>query len=192
MDLVNSHRGLTGFSAMIMLVAILLTAITVSSALVYVTNNINNEVTGKERPEDAQFEQPFVVEQVMARDTDNDKRLDSLDFIVHFGKGDTKIKFNDTVIYAGTDVTGCSSFVYEEWTDDLCNYTVTYLHQGSDYAQGYLSPGDFVRIRLRNMTAKEDKNAVFRIVPKSGVLTHVKVDFPLRILGENYQVWPVT
>ncbi|MBD3260728.1 MAG: hypothetical protein GF334_03490 [Candidatus Altiarchaeales archaeon] len=190
LKLIKCNKGLTGFSALIVLVALMLAAITAAAAVFMTTGELNTAVQGKNRPDDVQFEQAIVVEQVMARDTDSDKKLDEIDFIIRYGRGNNRIYFNDTIIYAQSSVTDCPEFEFGASAGN-CNYSLTYFQRGTKWRDYTLSEGDIARLRVTNVTSVEDRNAIFKFVPETGMIAHIQIDFPKRIMGSNYQVWPV-
>jgi hypothetical protein len=189
-----SKRGLTGLSTLILLIAILLAVAVTALALISTSQSLvrRDEQTAKEKTQHIQH--PIIVEMVRAWDSDQDKLIDRLSFVVRLHWGDEPINFNRTVVIIDSDVVNCTSMDYGPDALTDCAYTITYMRQGSDWEQDYLHAGDLVELRFTGtnlITGVEDLTSKFTFIPSHGLPTELKCEIPRRIYPRNMELWPL-
>jgi flagellin-like protein len=195
MSLLTSRRkGVAGLDALIIFIAIVLVVAVTAAILLSTSSTLmqHSGVTQKEKTRSIQ--RPIVVENVWARDTNSDKKLDELVFLIRLRAGDEPIGFNETVITLNSKVTNCSALSYGPDTIQDCNYSFVYGKKGIDWSQDSLGSGDVVDVHFSGpniINSVEDQDAHFTFIPSHGLPTEIKMYIPPRISPANVAIWPL-
>jgi hypothetical protein len=181
-------------AALILLIAILLAVTVAALAIISTSQSLVRRGEQVQREKSSGIQHPVIVEMVKAWDNDGDTLLDDLVIVVRLHWGDDAINFNRTVIILDSDVINCTSLDYGPDAISGCEYTLTYLRQGSDWENDYLHAGDLAELHYSStqlVPGVEDLASRFTIIPSHGLPTELKMEIPRRIFPQNMEVWPL-
>jgi hypothetical protein len=190
----GNRRGLSGISALIVMIAIMISAFVIGVSIFNATRVlfISQETTAKEK--ESGIANPIVIETVRARDLEGRRKLDMIVAVVRLRHGDDAISFNDTIIIPNTKAINCSSINYGVGAKPGCAYDIEYLKMGGRWRHDWLSPGDVVEMKYSGeglLKDVEDFSARFIFVPPTGVTTTISFDIPERVYPANIHLWPL-
>jgi archaellin len=187
------RRGVAGLDALIIFIAILLVASVVGTALLSTSKALVNKDKAVSAEKSKSIQRPILVESLRGSDTDGDRRLDELIFLLRLREGDESVRFNETILIVNSKAVNCTSIGYGLDASENCTYGVSYVKRGHDFEVDRLSMGDLVEVVFRGpnvIGGVEDNRASFIFIPSHGMQTEIKAHMPERVTKNNH-LWPL-
>ncbi|MBU0762366.1 MAG: hypothetical protein KKD39_05020 [Candidatus Altiarchaeota archaeon] len=188
------RRGLAGISALILMVAVLISAFVIGYSLYTATQTLLRQQEAVSEQKEKSLQRPVIVEHLRAQDLDADKRVDVLVAVIRLRGGDNPINLNDTIVLTQTSAINCSALTYGLDSKPGCRYEIAYAKTGKRWYQDHLSDGDLIEMRYSDTQLRkgvEDLSSRMVFVPPEGLSTQVNFEMPARIYPPNIYLWPV-
>jgi flagellin-like protein len=189
-----ADRGVAGLDALIIFIAIILAASVIALSLINTSQTFVRRDQAVQAEKTKGIQKPIVLDQMRAYDSNGDRRLDRLYWVMRLRNGDEPVRFNETVIIARSEAVNCTSLSYGQDADPLCAFTVSYSKSGPDFQQDYLNNGDMVELGFSGQNIVpgiEESEAQFTFIPSHGLSSELKANIPERIMPANMQLWPI-
>jgi archaellin len=195
-----------GIGTLILFIAFILVAAVAASVLISTTSTLQSKAlnTGKQTTDEVGTSMTAV--QIYAEDaSDNtvDKQVDWFYYTIKLSAGSEPIRFSDVLLTMNTnnqsqDYTyygdtgysaGCSDT--DTLTGNASKYFITYSLSSSQQTNGYIFPGDVVKLCFASPRAVgEAEDVKFNLVPKIGSTLVVDTTMPSLMRDKRIYVFP--
>jgi archaeal flagellin FlaB len=185
------NKGMMGVGTLIIFIAVILVAAVAAAVLISTAGSLQQRslVTGGQAEEGVSTGAEAV--SVMATDASADHTIEDFEMLLRLQAGSESMNLNNTVVVLDTSTTSQNLDYSGADTYDTVNYGVTYVKQGPDYENGYLSRGDVVKVWFSaDGSIAENQKVRLKVIPRVGQATIVEFTTPDVMTDSRITLWP--
>ncbi|MBD3388794.1 MAG: hypothetical protein GF416_06975 [Candidatus Altiarchaeales archaeon] len=197
------NKGLMGIGTLIIFIAVILVAAVAAAVLVSTSGSLQQRslTTGSQAEEGVSTGAEAV--SVMATDGSTGHDLEHFEVLLRLQAGSEALNLNNTVVLVDTATTSQSldyggAVADGTESSNTYSYAVTYVKQGPDYEQDYLSRGDVIKMKFRcdDCTSGdtggigENKKVRIKIIPRVGTTSIIEFTTPDVVTDQRITLWP--
>ena len=185
-------KGLMGISTLIIFIAIILVAAAAATVIILTTGHLRTEsIKTQSKAKKGVSQTASIIDVTVTDGSDGD--IEDFEVIIRLGPGSDSIDLNDSLLvvttpswsqemeYNGSGTTAVGSI----------SFWVEYVVQGPNYALGYVTRGDLVRLRFHADSAVlASKKLKFKFIPKIGPITEINTVTPNIIKDVKLTLYP--
>jgi len=203
MKFLEGRRGLTGISALIIFIAVVLIA--AMSAILLINYGGNLQQSAIKVKQESEGASMVKVDYIVGLDGSAGKDLERFEVIMRLEAGSNDLRFNDTIILVETYTTS-QTIHYNMSAGDTSNaaattadYTVEWIRTSSDHEVGYLKRGEIVKVRFNHYCCgpsdttggvSENKKLDITVIPRLGNPTPTYLITPKTINEQRKPLYP--
>jgi flagellin-like protein len=187
----SGNKGMMGVGTLIIFIAVILVAAVAAAVLISTAGSLQQRslVTGGQAEEGVSTGAEAV--SVMATDARTDHTVDTFEMLLRLQAGSEAMNLNNTVITVDTSTTTQNLDFSGDTSYSTVNYGVSYVKQGPDYENGYLSRGDVVKVWLNASGAVAENSKVrLKVIPRVGQTTIIEFTTPDVMTDQRVTLWP--
>lgn len=199
----NNKKGDMGIGTLILFIAFILVAAVAASVLVSTTSALQSKALSTGKATQAEVGTSMTAIEVYAEDaTDNggDKKVDYFFYTIKLSSGSDPIRFSDVLLTMNTDNSSMDYQYETNLSDANCSnsstledyeYGIIYSLKSSQYTEGYVFPGDVVKLCFKAPRAiGEAEDIKINMVPKVGATLMVDTIMPALMKDKRIYVFP--
>ena len=197
-----NRKAEMGIGTLILFIAFILVAAVAASVLVSTTGALQSKalVTGKATQ--AEVGTSMTAIEVYSEDATSDYQVDYFYETIKLSSGSDPIRFSDILLTMNTNNASGEYSYQSNHTLDNCSdgdgstlglttYGIEYSLTSDDYTDGYIFPGDVVKLCWKSPRGINEAEAIkISLVPKVGATLAVETDMPALMKDTRAYVFP--
>ena len=199
----RDNKGLMGIGTLIIFIAVILVAAVAAAVLISTAGSLQQRslTTGSQAEEGVATGAEAV--SVMAQDGATGHDIETFEVLLRLQAGSDPLNLNNTVVLVDTATTSQSLDYGGNVSDSVASattyqYVVTWVKQGPDYEQNYLSRGDVIKLKFRcddcisgdTGGIGENKKVRIKLIPRVGTTSIIEFTTPDVITDQRITLWP--
>ena len=188
----RTKKGQMGIGTLIIFIAIILVAAIAAAVLLGTGGSLQQRALTTGKQTEREVSGGITVVTVTGTDGSSGNSINTFEVLVKLAAGSDPIALNDTIITVDTKTTTQSLQYHSNASQGgTTYYNVTYVKEGSEHANGYLSTGDIAKIMYQTTSAIEESQTIrTRIIPKHGIIVPVDYITPDVIIQRRILLYP--
>ncbi len=186
-----NSRGEMGVGTLIIFIAMILVAAVAAAVLISTASSLQQRALSTGGQAEAGVSTGIEAISVQGTDASTDHTVEDFEVLVRLQSGSEAMNLNNTIVVFDTssttqnlDYSGSTSF-------STYNFGVSYVKQGPEYEEGYISRGDVVKLEMTSSSSVNENKAVrLRITPRTGTSTEIMFTTPDVMTDKRISLWP--
>ncbi|NQZ84362.1 MAG: hypothetical protein HRU03_01470 [Nanoarchaeales archaeon] len=193
----KEKKAAQGIGTLIIFIAMILVAAVAAGVLIQTAASLQSKSldVGKQTQEKITTDLEVIqVYGANATDGTLDGGNDTLTVVIRLGTGSTPIKLSETSIKLDSmSSIDSSNYIYFDGAYSESKYNYTYVIQGPNAVDGYVTPGDTISVRFILKTGiriHESQSLTIRVIPKNGAIKPVDMTMPSASIYPVVHLYP--
>jgi archaellin len=189
----RSRKGLTGISALIIFIAVVLASIITATLIFSASDRLTSKALDRHKKAETSLSASIDVMSVVGSDGSNGD-IEDFEIMLKIAPTSEPIHFNFTAITASTSFWNQEMEYNGTGTTAVgtSHYFVEYLVESDDHIIDYLTKGDIVKIRFHTDTPLQGLRRVkMRFIPMNGFTTIIEFTTPFVIKEAKLNLYPL-
>jgi len=192
-------KGLMGIGTLVIFIAVIIVAAVAAAVLITTSGSLQQRAMSTGGQVEEEVSSGVNILQVIGSDASDDSQINHYEMLVKLTSGSETIRLSNTVItldtvysseeffYNGTYSPGNASQVINTTN----GYVVTYLQKSKHSKEGYLSPGDMIKIHFTSAyPIGENELVKIQFIPEVGTISQVEFVTPHTMVANRIFLYP--
>ena len=191
----NTKRGAQGIGTLIIFIALVLVAAVAAGVLIQTASSLQSKSLDVGRQSQDKITTDIDVVQVFAQDTTDGSitgGTDNVTMVVRLGSGSSAIKLDDLLVKFDS-AGGSQTLTAGSGAASESEYSVEFVINGTNHADGYLVEGDLAQFTFTVATGTnigESDSTTLRLIAKNGAVKPIDITTPSAMVQSITYLFP--